>query len=271
MELDIEIYSWLTELDEIEAAEFVKDCNIVGLYQDLLFDLRGGERELMLYDVIVYVPLKIHKTLSQFTHSTSKIDEAIREYTASQDIHVRDIEWRPMIKSQVVEKDESEVNNEKRGVIISELINEEYVKKQISLMNQSIKIHPHLSLGLAKELIETCCKSILKRKNVSYDMGWDMLRLIKETNKVMELIPFDIENKETTISAIAKILAGFTNIVHGITELRNIYGTGHGHDPKFKMLDELYVRLAVSSAGEVGVFYLSLQKITERQQENISS
>jgi len=45
--------------------------------------------------------------------------------------------------------------------------------------------------------------------------------------------------------------------------LRNCYGSGHGHAPNFKMLNDLYVKLAVNAASELAIFYLTLNDIKE--------
>ena len=80
------------------------------------------------------------------------------------------------------------------------------------------------------------------------------------TYKVLDYTPFDMKNRDIVKTSIAKILGGFSNIVHGITELRNSYGSGHGHDPNFKMLDSVFVKLAVTAASELAIFYLTLHK-----------
>lgn len=252
--LTLEVFNWLTELEENEAADFVSKCYIDNIFQDILMEL-AGSRETYMYDVLIYVPLKTFKSLSQYSSITSKVEEAIQELGESQEIHVRRIDWRAKLKS------DNETQNDKRSEVIFELLSQEYVNKQVTLMHKSINSNPHLALGIAKELIETCCKSILSDEKIVYEKDWDILRLVRETNKIIDLIPFDIENREIAKTSVAKILGGFANIVHGITELRNSYGSGHGHDPNFKMLDELYVKLAVTAAGELAVFYLTLSKV----------
>ena len=89
--------------------------------------------------------------------------------------------------------------------------------------------------------------------------------MVKETNKQIDLMPFEVENIELAKSSIAKILGGFSTIAHGITELRNSYGTGHGHSPEFKTLDGIYVKLAVSASSEIAVFYLSLEQLKKEK------
>jgi hypothetical protein len=260
--LTLQIFNWLTELEEHEAADFLSKCYIDNLYQDTLFEI-GGDRETDMYDVIVFVPLKTYKNLAQHSDSMAKIEEAIKESAEAASIYVRQIDWKARLKS------DSEMQSDKRGETISELLTQSYVSKQVRLMNQSINDNPHLALGTAKELIETCCKSILTEEGVSYDRDWDIQKLVKETNKIVDLIPFDIENREVAKTSVAKILGGLSNVVHGITELRNSYGSGHGHAPNFKMLDNLYVKLAVTSASELAIFYLTLHNAKHEKSSSL--
>lgn len=252
--LTLQVYNWLTELDEHDAATFLRECRLESLYYDTFFEL-AGEGVTHMYDVLVYVPLKIYKVLGEYSETTSKIEEAIRDTGQSDSIHVRHVQWRGRQKS------EDEMINENRGIKITEILNETYVRKQIDLMNQSITLNPHLSIGLAKELIETFCKEILSKNGIKAEKDWDILRLVKETNRVIEVLPFDIPDKEIARKSIAMLLSGMSQIVHGITELRNLYGSGHGHDPKFETIDQMYVKLVVALAGEMAIFYLTLLKI----------
>jgi len=255
--LTSQIVNWLTELEENDAADFFSKCSIETIYVDTSYDIYGGDKETQICDVTVFVPIKLYKNLHQYSHLTSKIEEAIRETGESSSVYFKQIDWKARFKS------ESDLQNEKRREEILGLLSQDYVSKQLVLMNQSIQSAPHLSLGIAKELIETCCKTILRSEAVFFDKDWDILKLVKETNKVLDLVPFDVINHESAKSSVAKILGGLSTIVHGITELRNEYGTGHGHDADFKMLDNLYVKLAVTSASELAIFYLTLQKLKQ--------
>lgn len=256
--LTLQIFNWLTELGEHESAEFLSSCYIDNIYQDMLFEI-GGERETTMYDVLVYVPLKTFKKLSDYSTITTKIEQAIKESAEGDNIYVHKIDWKPKNKS------DSEIQNDNRGEVISELLNESYVKKQVRLMHESLTNNPHVALGTAKELIETCCKTILTEDGINYETDWDIMKLVKEVNKVVDLIPFNVDNQQLATSSVSKVLSGFSMIVHGVTELRNSYGSGHGHEHNFKMLDNLYVKLAVTAAGELAVFYLTIRKAKEQQ------
>ena len=251
------IYDWLIELGEEQSANFFSDCEIEQIYIDTMFAM-DSDIETYIYEVIVNVPLKIHRNLTEYIKETSAIESAITDSGESSGIYVRKISWNPYLKSEHKNKSE----------IIKTILNQEYVNKQIRLMNNSIESNPHLALGISKELIETCSKHILNKKNIEINKDWDIVRLIKETNKQINLMPFEVDNVDLAKSSIAKILGGFSNIVHGITELRNSYGTGHGHLPEFKTLDVIYIKLAVSASSELAIFYLSLVEMQKVESSN---
>ena len=252
------VFDWLMELEEVKAANLLNDCEIDQIYIDTLFRM-DSDIETYMYEVTVSVPLKIHREIEKYAKETSAIESAITEAGEADGIYVRDISWRPYLKS------EHKKQNDKKAERIIELLTQEYVNKQIRLMNKSIESNPHLALGISKELIETCCKHILKESEIEINKDWDVAKLVKETNKQIDLMPFEVENIELAKSSIAKILGGFSTIAHGITELRNSYGTGHGHSPEFKTLDGIYVKLAVSASSELAVFYLSLEQLKKEK------
>ena len=163
-----QIFNWLTELDEHEAAKFVSTCQIEYVWLDTVFGVGGNDREIELSRAEVYVPLKVYKTLSQFTIITNKIEEAIREYAESVSECVMEIEWKARLSQN------TDLQNVKREEAISKLLTQDYVNNQVRLMNKSVVDNPHLALGTAKELIETCCKSILSEKGIVYESDWDV-------------------------------------------------------------------------------------------------
>jgi hypothetical protein len=248
------IFDWLIELEEEKAANFLNDCEIDQTYIDTFFSM-DSDAETFMYEVTVNVPLKIYRKIEDYNQETSAIESAITEAGQADGIYVRKIDWSPYLRKQA----------DKKANEITQLLTQEYVNKQIRLMNNSIESNPHLALGISKELIETCCKHILNEAEIEINKDWDIAKLVKETNKQIDLIPFEVENIELAKTSIAKILSGFSNIVHGITELRNSFGTGHGHLPEFKTLDVMYIKLAVSASSELAIFYLSLIQIQNKK------
>lgn len=152
---------------------------------------------------------------------------------------------------------------QKKGVDIKKLLNADYVSQQINLMESSIENSPHISIGLAKELIETCCKSIFDERNEFYDKKWDLPKLMKETTKLLKLTPDDIPNEARAASSIKQILGSLSSVVQGIGEVRNEYGSGHGKDGKFIGLQPRHAKLAVGAASTLAIYLLETHEIKQ--------
>lgn len=131
---------------------------------------------------------------------------------------------------------------------IKEAFNSEYVNTQVSLMYKLIESAPHSAIGKAKELLEICCKTILDEQNISYALNLDLVQLMKTACDSIGLSTKKIKGgaKEQEISA--RILGNLTNIVHGMAELRNLYGDGHGKTRVFQPLPPRYAYLAVGAS-----------------------
>lgn len=144
---------------------------------------------------------------------------------------------------------------------ITKILNEDYVLSQINIMEGNTDSAPHLAIGIAKELIETICKTILSERKTKIDANWDLIRLIKETNKILKLAPTDIPNEAKAVETIRSILGSLSTIVHGMCELRNHYGTGHGKESSFRGLSPRHAKLAVGAATTLAIFLLETHKI----------
>jgi hypothetical protein len=150
---------------------------------------------------------------------------------------------------------------EKKGADIKRILDADYVTQQINLMESSIENSPHISIGLAKELIETCCKSIFDERKENYDIKWDLPKLMKETAKLLKLTPDDIPNEAKAASSIKQILGSLSSVVQGIGEVRNEYGSGHGKDGKFIGLQPRHAKLAVGAASTLAIYLLETHEL----------
>ncbi|WP_288612953.1 abortive infection family protein [uncultured Bacteroides sp.] len=144
-----------------------------------------------------------------------------------------------------------------KKVEIKKYLNTEYVNGKIDIMNEAIRKDTDLAIGTAKELLETTCKSILKQKAVVVDSNWTLPQLLKVTTNALDFTPKKAANPESAERSIKQILGGISSIVHGVSELRNSYGTGHGKDADFKALEAKYAKLLVAVVSEIVILYLS--------------
>ncbi len=149
----------------------------------------------------------------------------------------------------------------KKGAEIKKLLDADYVTQQISLMESSIENTPHIAIGIAKELIETCCKSIFNDRKISYQDSWDLPKLMKETTKLLKLTPNDIPEEAKAAKSIKQVLGSLSSVVQGLAEIRNEYGSGHGKDGKFKGLQPRHAKLAVGAASTLAIYLLETNEI----------
>ncbi|MEM1113737.1 MAG: abortive infection family protein [Pseudomonadota bacterium] len=139
-----------------------------------------------------------------------------------------------------------------------------YVSQQISRMEAAVHNDPSLAIGTAKELIESCCKTILDERDVSYSNSDDLPKLVKKTVKELRLTPGDIPDEAKAAESIRKLLSNLATVANGVAELRNKYGTGHGKSGNTKGLGPRHAKLAVGAASTLTVFLAE----THRSQNN---
>ncbi len=136
---------------------------------------------------------------------------------------------------------------------VSEEINSDYINVQIELMKKFQKENPTEAIGKAKELLETICKTILKRLNIEFDESCEIQALAKATYKALKLSPDEVKDGPLS-QTIKQILGGLNSISSGLASLRNSYGSGHGKDESYKGLPERYSKLAIGSVSTLVVF-----------------
>lgn len=129
-----------------------------------------------------------------------------------------------------------------------------YISQQITRMETAVNNDPGLAIGTAKELVETCCKTILAECGADIPSKADLPKLIKITVKQLSLTPEDIPEKARAADTIKKLLSNLATITQGIAELRNQYGTGHGKEGSSRGLGPRHAKLAVGAASTLAVF-----------------
>ena len=114
---------------------------------------------------------------------------------------------------------------------------------------------PSLAVGTAKEMVETICKTILQDRGV-VDKGEDLPQLVRNTAKELSLVPESIPEHAKGSEIIRRMLSNLNQVSQGIAELRNLYGSGHGRDGRFKGIQPRHAKLAVGAAATLGTFLM---------------
>lgn len=124
----------------------------------------------------------------------------------------------------------------------------DYINKQMSIMIDNQETNPTESIGKAKELIESCCETILERNGITPDKEWKLNQLVDETMKLLEITPKHIPDTAKEATAIKAILGSLKGIATQIAIIRNAYGSGHGKSTSYKGLQGRHAKLAIGSS-----------------------
>ena len=146
----------------------------------------------------------------------------------------------------------------------AKVLNANHLAEQIRRLEASVETDPSLAIGTAKELIETCCKTILAERGKPVLGTPDVSTLTKETLKELKLVPERVPDAARGADVIKRLLSNLGTIGHGLAELRGLYGTGHGKHGSTSGLGTRHAKLAVGAAATLAVFLFETHKETKR-------
>jgi hypothetical protein len=152
-----------------------------------------------------------------------------------------------------------------RARSVADALDAGWMQKEIERLENAADSDPALAIGTAKELVETCCKSILTKQGISFSRGADLPELTKLLTKELKLVPEGISDSAKGSDVIRLILRNLTALTQYLAELRGLYGSGHGRDGKHRGLEPRHARLAVAGA----VAFIDF--VTETYQERSKS
>lgn len=135
-----------------------------------------------------------------------------------------------------------------RARSVADALDAGWMQKEIERVENAIDRDPALAIGSAKELVESCCKSILGKLGVEVSRSADLPTLTKLLAKELQLIPEGIPDAAKGAETIKLILRNLASLTQYVAELRGLYGTGHGRDGKHRGLEPRHARLAVGAA-----------------------
>lgn len=129
-----------------------------------------------------------------------------------------------------------------------------HIGQQIDRIEASIDVDPALAIGTAKELVESCFKTICSERGIEYGKDDNLPQLGKRVFKALKLVPDDVPEAAKGAQTIRVLLSNLATVVQGIAEVRGLYGTGHGKDGRVKGISPRHARLAVGAASALVTF-----------------
>jgi AbiJ N-terminal domain 3/Abortive infection C-terminus len=221
------------------------------VFYDSRFSLMNGDDEILLR----FLSETVHPVVRPDVTESQRIVQLYNQYLTNDGFELAEktrISGKPIYIGRFIGTSTIPgISTAKEVLSGSDLI---YVAQQITRMEAAVANDPGLAIGTAKELVETCCKTILFERGITPDKTDDLPQLVKKTVKELRLTPADIPDSAKAAETIRILLSNLATITNGIAELRNKYGTGHGKEATSKGLGARHAKLAVGAASTLAVF-----------------
>jgi hypothetical protein len=108
-------------------------------------------------------------------------------------------------------------------------------------------------------MLETVLKTILNENEVDIESD-DIPQLLRKVQKEFSLLPSEIDKSSKGAEIIKRTLSNLGQIVVGVGELRNLYGTGHGRVKNQTGIEPYHARLVANSGVTLAKFLMELHE-----------
>lgn len=215
------------------------------IFEDKRFDLVDGPADRFLS----FLAEMVHPVVRPDRNQALDMVRAFNDQLRSEGwmlVEVEKIAGRPRFVAQAI----SELGGRSvmRARSVADALDAAWMKKEIERVENAVDHDPALAIGTAKELVESCCKSVLTKRGVSYAAATDLPALTKLIAKELALVPENIPDGAKGAETIKLILRNLAALTQYLAELRSLYGSGHGRDGQHKGLQPRHARLAVGAA-----------------------
>ena len=144
-----------------------------------------------------------------------------------------------------IEKYRKPESNAEIAKAVEKSFSTEYMSQQIKLMLDNQETYPAEAIGKAKELVESCCRTILKIRSIGIEPDWKFHQLVGHVLDELNVMPKEVDEKSPFAKSLKQIYGSLKGIVVPIAEIRNEYGTGHGRTADFEGIDSRHAKLLV--------------------------
>ena len=97
-------------------------------------------------------------------------------------------------------------------------------------------------------MIESCCRTILDERKVSWDKDWALHELTGKTMEALGIRAKDVQGTEDIDKSTKSLLSNLAQISQRVAEIRNIAGSGHGRPKNYTPVEHRYAQLTVGAS-----------------------
>lgn len=215
------------------------------VYSDSRFTLMTGSDEAFLRFLCEMIHPVVRPDASEAAKLASQFNDQLRQ-EGWELIEAERIAGRPRFEARRVNVSGTRAVSRARAV--ADALDAGWMQKEIERLEAAVENDPSLAIGTAKDLIETCCKSILTRQQVTFSRAATLPDLAKLVAKELKLVPEGISDEAKGADTIRLLLRNLATLTQYLAELRGLYGSGHGRDGRHRGLEPRHARLAVGAA-----------------------
>lgn len=112
----------------------------------------------------------------------------------------------------------------------------------------SVDTDPRLAVSVAKDLVESTAKLVLRERGVTYTSKDDLPALVTRAQTALRLHAQGVDEATDEAKSLKTILGSLSRLTQGVAELRNHIGVGHGRESVPSWVRPRHARLAAGAA-----------------------
>lgn len=155
----------------------------------------------------------------------------------------------PLIARLYSLEDSSDRGSSLAEPALSALSDPTAIQEHLRRLEGSIDADPRLAVSVAKDMVESTAKLVLRERKLTYSDKEDLPALVARSQKALKLHAAGVSSDNEEARALKTILGSLTNLTQGVTELRNKVGVGHGRESVPAWVRPRHARLAAGAAG----------------------
>jgi hypothetical protein len=214
------------------------------IFDDDRFDLKRSDEKLLLF-----LAESLHPVVRPDEEACTNLLAELNKFLQRDGwelVETASISGHPIYGAQQVHSGARRAMN--RARVVADALDASWMRGEIQRLEKAVDTDPSLAVGTAKDLVETCCKTILVRRKVEIPKSADLPKIVRLVATELKLVPDGISEAAKGANIIKGILTNLASLTHGLAELRGLYGSGHGRDGKHLGVGPRHARLAVATA-----------------------
>jgi hypothetical protein len=127
-----------------------------------------------------------------------------------------------------------------------------HIEAQVNALESAVSSNPGFAFDLAKTLIESTCRAILRERKIEFESDDDLPKLFKAVTTNLPFLPPEASGEVDGRKSLKQTVGGLQTALQGVCELRNHYGfASHGAESSRASMESVQALLAAQAADAI--------------------